>query len=85
MFLMALALIAQSAEYKSVNVVVPTGTVPCVAKTVSKEESKALIRKLRRQGMLVTVTKGSTKRVVTEGIPSGKPSLMRAHIAVSGC
>lgn len=81
MLTLALALLVQSTEYKSVNVVVPANTTPCVAKTVSKEDSKALIRRLRRQGFLVTVN----KKVVSEGIPSNKPSLMRGYKAVSGC
>lgn len=83
MFIMSLlAMIAtQNVDYKSTNVVVPENTKPCVAKYVSAEKSKELIRKLRRQGYLITVN----KKVVSEGIPSGKPSLRRGYIAESGC
>lgn len=64
----------------------PTIT-PCVSKVVaSEEDAKRLIRRLRRQGFQVAITRGnSPAKIVAAGGAPFPAALAHANTPVSGC
>lgn len=67
------------------GVIVPAGITPCYKQSLTPERAAEMRRRLRRQGMMVTVTKPATGETRTD-VPAILPaSLGRGRIAVSGC
>lgn len=65
----------------------PPGVKPCVvAKFADERSAQRLIRRLRFEGLYITIKRpGQPERVLSEGHPEPRPGLNEGRVAVSGC
>jgi DNA-binding LacI/PurR family transcriptional regulator len=81
-----LALAVPAMAQEATRVLVPEGTKPCAVVTATSTNAKEQIRRLKRQGYLVTVRRGmQPPQIVSEGGFTFPMNLSRARVAASGC
>ena len=75
-----------SSAQEATRVEVPNGVRPCAVVSLKPADVEKEIRRLKRQGLLVTVRRGAQQpQTVSDGSFTFPMSLSRARVAVSGC